>query len=210
MSCRTCGIPITRCLRIIFESLLLDSPLTWTRSSSRILWIQSYLRYSAEWPLHLIVEQRVFLCKVNWNHGIRIKKRIYKQNSSNRAKLDGVGAILERSPQKSITKLTRQTGVSVSSARNAARLLSLKLYHYTPVHALKDDANLRVNHCNWFLESVETGLIYHNSCFSNRHRLHFTNWGVTSNWNENFSWRTKKSEPEYIYEVETCSTPHMQ
>ena len=50
--------------------------------------------------------------------------------------------------------------MSISSARNAAHLLNLKLYHYTAVNALKDDdSNLQVNYCKWFLESVEDGLI---------------------------------------------------
>ena len=54
------------------------------------------------------------------------------------AKLDDIGAILKHSAQKSVKKLARQTGVPVSSARNAAHLLHLEPYHCTPVYALKE------------------------------------------------------------------------
>ena len=57
--------------------------------------------------------------------------------------------------------------MSVSSTRNAAHLLHLKSYHYTPVHALKEgDSILRVNYCNWLIESVEDGLIDSQLVFS--------------------------------------------
>ena len=51
--------------------------------------------------------------------------------------LDEIGASLERTPAKSIPKLTQLVGISESSAYRATKLLKLKLYKYTSVHSLK-------------------------------------------------------------------------
>ncbi|KAJ4430119.1 hypothetical protein ANN_22329 [Periplaneta americana] len=74
-------------------------------------------------------------------------------------KLDDIGANLERSPNKSLTKLAQQVGVSVSPAHRATKLLHIKPYRFTWAHCLKPaDPAIRVRYCEWYLASLNDGL----------------------------------------------------
>jgi hypothetical protein len=52
-------------------------------------------------------------------------------------KLDEIKARLEHTPQKSLRHLAEETGISKSSAAKATKLLKLKPYKVTVVHALQ-------------------------------------------------------------------------
>jgi hypothetical protein len=52
-------------------------------------------------------------------------------------KLDVTGAILERTPRKSLKRVVEETGVSKSSARRATQLPKLRPYKTTVIHALE-------------------------------------------------------------------------
>ncbi|XP_069695687.1 uncharacterized protein [Periplaneta americana] len=74
--------------------------------------------------------------------------------------LDDIGSRLEQSPQKSLTKIAQEAGVSRSSAFNARKLLKFNPYRYkvTELHALEPgDAHRRISFCSWFLQSVNDG-----------------------------------------------------
>ena len=68
-------------------------------------------------------------------------------------KLDEIGQTLERSPRKSLSRLSQKTGVSQFSAWKASKLLKLKPYKITVVQELQPrDTVSRVTFCNWVTE----------------------------------------------------------
>jgi hypothetical protein len=72
--------------------------------------------------------------------------------------LDDIAARIEHTPRKSLKSLTQETGVSKSSARRAKKLLKLRPYKTTVIHALQPhDAASSVRFCSWFLQSVVEG-----------------------------------------------------
>ena len=74
--------------------------------------------------------------------------------------LHEIGASLQRTPRKSIPKLTQQVGISEFSVHRATKLLKLKLYKCTSVHSLKQGHPVsRMHYCEWFHSSVKGGLI---------------------------------------------------
>ncbi|KAJ4433388.1 hypothetical protein ANN_15647 [Periplaneta americana] len=86
------------------------------------------------------------------------KKRRRRRHVLTEEKLDDIGAQLEQSPQKSLTQLAQQAGVSRTSAHNATKLLKCHPYKVTEVHSLEaGDLHRRINFCNWFLQSVNDG-----------------------------------------------------
>ena len=63
-------------------------------------------------------------------------------------KLDEIGQTLERSPRKSLSRLSQETGVSQFSAWKATKLLKLKPYKITAVQELQPrDTVSRVRDC---------------------------------------------------------------
>ena len=71
--------------------------------------------------------------------------------------LDEIGERLEHNPQKSLKRLSQETGVSVSSVQRATKLLKLKPYKIRVMHALhQPDTNKRLRFCNWVLEKVNS------------------------------------------------------
>ena len=73
--------------------------------------------------------------------------------------LDDIGERLEHTIQKSLKRLSQETGVSVSSVQRATKLLmKRKPYKIPIVHALhQPDSNKRLRFCNWVLEKVNSG-----------------------------------------------------
>ena len=73
--------------------------------------------------------------------------------------LDEIGERLEHTLQKSLKRLSQETGVvSVSSVQRATKLLKLKPYKIPVVHALhQPDPNKRLRFCNSVLEKVNSG-----------------------------------------------------
>jgi hypothetical protein len=72
-------------------------------------------------------------------------------------KLGEVGARLEHTPQKSLGRLAQETGISISSAAKAMKLLTFRPYKTGfPALQPRGPAN-RINFCNWFLQSVHDG-----------------------------------------------------
>ena len=72
--------------------------------------------------------------------------------------LDDIVERLEHTPQKSLKRLSQDTGVSVSSVQRATKLLKLMPYKIPVVHALHQlDPNKRLRFCNWVLEKVNSG-----------------------------------------------------
>jgi hypothetical protein len=70
--------------------------------------------------------------------------------------LGDIGARLERSPRKSLAKLSHQADVSVSLARTATKALKLRPKKITEVHSLQSrDPATRVHFCSWFIQSVK-------------------------------------------------------
>jgi hypothetical protein len=75
-------------------------------------------------------------------------------------KLDVIGARLEHTPKKSLQHITQETGVSKSSGRRETKLLKLRSYKATIIHALHlHDSASRIHFCSWFLQSVVKGEI---------------------------------------------------
>lgn len=75
-------------------------------------------------------------------------------------KLDEIGALLERTPTKSLSRLAVQANVSLSSAHKATKLLKAKPYKSTPAQHLRGpDSFARVRYCNWLLQSVHDGYV---------------------------------------------------
>jgi hypothetical protein len=94
------------------------------------------------------------------------KKPDRKQTVLTEETLDDIGARLKTSPKKSLKRLVLETGVSLTSARRATKLLTLQPYKTTVVQALKEhDPVVRINFCNWFLRPVHDGEVYP-QCFS--------------------------------------------
>lgn len=86
------------------------------------------------------------------------KKHVRQRRVLTEEKLDEVGARLEHTPQKSLRRLAQEVNISKSAAFVATKLLKLKPYKVTVVHALQpQDPVSRVNYCNWFLQSVHNG-----------------------------------------------------
>ena len=60
--------------------------------------------------------------------------------------LDEIGERLEHTPQKSLKRLSEETGVFVSSVQRATNLLNLKPYKIPAVHKLhQPDPNMRLS-----------------------------------------------------------------
>jgi transposase len=77
------------------------------------------------------------------------KKQKHKGRMLTEEKLDDVGARLEHTPRKSLTRLAQETGVSRSSARTATKLLKLRPYKTAIIHALQPrDAGSRYHFCS--------------------------------------------------------------
>ena len=72
--------------------------------------------------------------------------------------MDEIGERLEHNPQKSLKRLSQETGVPVQSVQRAAKLLKQKPYKIPVVHALpQPDPNKLLRFCNWVLEKVNSG-----------------------------------------------------
>ena len=67
-------------------------------------------------------------------------------------KLGAIGALFERSPNKSLRCVSEEVSVSKTSVFTAAKLLKLELYRVSIVHDLRpgDDEKL-IQFCNWIL-----------------------------------------------------------
>jgi len=73
--------------------------------------------------------------KVRQTGSVLDKKPESKRRVLTEKKLDEIGARLEHTPWKSLRHLAQETGVSKSSARTATKLLKLKPFKETVVHA---------------------------------------------------------------------------
>jgi hypothetical protein len=113
------------------------------------------------------------LCWVTSGQETCQKRRVLTEE-----KLDGTGAGLEHTPQKSLRRLAQETGISKSSRAKATKLLQLRPYKATVVHALqpRDSAN-KINFCNWLMQTIsdETWFHLHGhvSSQNNRYRSFF-------------------------------------
>lgn len=86
------------------------------------------------------------------------QKRERKRSVLTEDKLDEIGENLERSPKKSLRKLSQQMDVSLSSARKATKLLRLHAYKTTVVHSLQPaDHGPRMVFSNWITNAVCNG-----------------------------------------------------
>jgi hypothetical protein len=73
-------------------------------------------------------------------------------------KLGEIGARLEHTPLKSLSRLSQETGISKSSAAKSIKLLKIRPCKLIVIHALKPrDPASRIDFCNWFLKSVHDG-----------------------------------------------------
>jgi hypothetical protein len=87
----------------------------------------------------------------------KIKRRCH---TLTKEKSDSIGARLEHSPRKSLTKEAQQPDVLVYPARTATKLLKLFLYKITQVHLMQPrDPSTRINVCSWFIKSVNEGTL---------------------------------------------------
>ena len=88
------------------------------------------------------------------NRNINRRRHVLKEET-----LDDIGERLEHTPQKSVKRLSQETGVSLSSVQRATKLLmNLKSYKIPVVLALhQPDPNKRLRFCNWVLEMVNYG-----------------------------------------------------
>lgn len=111
--------------------------------------------------------------------------------------LDNVGHALERSPRKSVRRLSQQMGISYGSVQKATRLLKLQPYKITAVQELKTgDPAKRLQFCEWVLKSVHDGeidpyLIF----FSDESWFHLSGYVNSQN---NRYWNSQK--PNLIHE----------
>jgi hypothetical protein len=75
-------------------------------------------------------------------------------------KLGDIGARLETSPRNFLKCLAQEMSISKSSSQKATKLLKLRPYNTTVVHALKEhDPVARIHFYNWFLQSVHDGVV---------------------------------------------------
>ena len=80
-------------------------------------------------------------------------------------RLDEIGEGVEQNPQKSLKRLSQETGVSVPSVQRATKLLKLKPYKIPVVHTLhQPDPNKRPQFCN-LLEKVNWRTGCKRNCF---------------------------------------------
>ena len=81
--------------------------------------------------------------------------------------LDDIGERLEHTRQKSLKRLSQETGVSVSSVQRATKILiKLKPYKIPVEHVLhQPDPNKRLRFCNWVLEKLKSGELDANEIF---------------------------------------------
>jgi hypothetical protein len=87
--------------------------------------------------------------------GSLLDKKAVKQSRVLTEELDEIGAMLEHTPMKSQRRLAQETTISKSSAAKAMKLLKLRLYKATVVHALQPrDPASRINFWNWFMQSL--------------------------------------------------------
>jgi hypothetical protein len=63
------------------------------------------------------------------------KRQKHKRQVFTEEKLDDTGARVEHTPRKSLKRLAQETRVSKSSARSSTRLLKLRPYKTTVIHA---------------------------------------------------------------------------
>jgi hypothetical protein len=93
--------------------------------------------------------------KVRSTGSLLDKKPAKKHSVFTKEKLDEIGARLEHTPQKSLRCLAQETGISKSSAAKVTKLIKLRPYEMTVVHAMQPhNPASRINFCNWFLQSV--------------------------------------------------------
>ena len=84
------------------------------------------------------------------NRNVNRRRHVFTEET-----LDEIGERLTHNPQKSLKRLSQETGVSVPSVQRATKLLKLKPYKIPVVHALhQPDPNKRLRFCNWALEKV--------------------------------------------------------
>ncbi|KAJ4430323.1 hypothetical protein ANN_22536 [Periplaneta americana] len=147
----------------------LDSHLTSAAYEQRVFFYGAYVKYSSAKRRQREFEHR-FACvripstihdlanKVRRTESFLNKKRVQQCHVLRKEKLDAVGAQLEHSPRKSLRRLAQEVNISKTSAFVATKLLKLKPFRITVVHALQpEDPVSRVNYCNWFVQSVHNG-----------------------------------------------------
>ena len=73
---------------------------------------------------------RHLVLKLRETASLNFKTPKQKRRILTEAKLDEIGAALERSPNKPLRRVSQEVGVSKSSAHTATKLLKLKPYSY--------------------------------------------------------------------------------
>ena len=109
------------------------------------------------------------------NRNVNPRRHVLKEET-----LD-IGERLEHAPQKSLKRLSQETGVvSVSSVQRATKLLKVKPYKIPVVHALhQPDPNKRLLFCSWVLEKVNSGELDAKEIFLATRRGFITGIAVT-------------------------------
>ncbi|KAJ3663138.1 hypothetical protein Zmor_007447 [Zophobas morio] len=109
---------------------------------------------------------------------------------------------LEQSPNKSIRKLSAQTGLSVGSCHKALhKVLHMHLYKVSVVHELlPPDFERRINYCQWFNNNLNDDALLDLTFFTDEAWFHLSGYVNSQNY------RTWATENPHIF-VETSLHP---
>ena len=99
----------------------------------------------------------VLIKKFRATGSVENKKHVRRRTRLSDDVLQGIRQRIQRSPKKSVRRLSRETGLSVGSCHYALRK-SLKLYPYrmSSLHELiPTDCQKRVDYCQWFQQHMD-------------------------------------------------------
>lgn len=97
---------------------------------------------------------------------VQDKKRERKKTVLSEEVISGISDALTRSPRKSLRRLAAHTGLSYGSAWRATKALKLRPYKISVVQELRPaDPRLRIDFCQWYLQSIHDGLVDTNFFF---------------------------------------------
>jgi hypothetical protein len=75
-------------------------------------------------------------------------------------KIQGIKALVQVSPRKSLRRLAQDTGVLLGSAFTTTKLIKFRQYKIAVVDKLKQpDFAARIGFCNWLLQNVRDGIV---------------------------------------------------
>jgi hypothetical protein len=120
-------------------------------------------RFRRRYPcVHIRASSTILrLVKKVCSAGSFLDKKYTRQNAvPTEETLHEIGARLEHSPRKSLTRLAQQAQVSKTTAWRATKNLHLRPCEITQIQVIEEGKYGRRTHfCNWFLQAVHDGVL---------------------------------------------------